>query len=49
MMEKIIFFMFKIQIINDKFRLVCTCELENIKNMSPAFINRFDVIVLKIN
>ncbi len=36
-------------IINNKFRLVCTCELENIKNMSPAFINRFDVIVLKIN
>ena len=34
-------------LIHDDFRLVCTCEIENIKKMSPAFINRFDVIVFE--
>ena len=29
------------------FHLLCTCKLENLEQMSPAFINRFDVIVLE--
>ena len=36
----------KIQI-NENFRIICVCEYEKIKKMSPAFINRFDVIVLE--
>ena len=32
--------------INPNFRIICVCEYEKIKKMSPAFINRFDVIVL---
>ncbi len=33
--------------INSQFRLICTCEINNINKMSPAFVNRFDVIVLE--
>ncbi len=25
----------------------CTCNINNIKDMSPAFVNRFNVIVLE--
>ena len=32
--------------INTNFRIICVCEYDKIKKMSPAFINRFDVIVL---
>ena len=32
--------------INPNFRLICVCDYEKLKKMSPAFINRFDVIVL---
>ena len=34
-------------LINENFRIICVCEYEKIKKMSPAFINRFDVIVLE--
>ena len=27
--------------------MICTCNINNIKDMSPAFVNRFDVIVLE--
>ena len=33
--------------IHKKFRMICTCNINNIKDMSPAFVNRFDVIVLE--
>jgi hypothetical protein len=33
--------------IDEKFRIICTCNINNIKDMSPAFVNRFDVIVLE--
>ena len=33
--------------INDKFRLLCTCKVDTFNQMSPALINRFDVIVLE--
>ena len=33
--------------INPKFRMICTWNINNIKEMSPAFVNRFDVIVLE--
>jgi len=33
--------------IHKNFRMICTCNINNIKDMSPAFVNRFDVIVLK--
>lgn len=33
--------------IHPKFRLLCTCRIENIDNMSPAFINRFDIVALE--
>jgi len=33
--------------IHSKFRLLCTCHVEKLNHMSPAFINRFDVIVLE--
>lgn len=32
--------------ITEGFRLLCTCKLENLEKLSPAFVNRFDVIVL---
>jgi len=32
--------------INSNFRIICVCEYDKIKKMSPAFINRYDVIVL---
>jgi len=33
--------------INQNFRMICTCNINKIKDMSPAFVNRFDVIVLE--
>ena len=33
--------------INPNFRMICTCNINHIKDMSPAFVNRFDVIVLE--
>ena len=33
--------------INKNFRMICTCNINKIKEMSPAFVNRFDVIVLE--
>ena len=33
--------------IHKNFRLICTCNIKKIKDMSPAFVNRFDVIVLE--
>ena len=33
--------------INDNFRLICTSNYERINQMSPAFVNRFEVIVLE--
>ena len=33
--------------IHKDFRMICTCNINNIKDMSPAFVNRFDVIVLE--
>ena len=33
--------------INPNFELLCTCKIDKINQMSPAFINRFDVIVLE--
>ena len=33
--------------IHKNFRMICTCNLKNIKDMSPAFVNRFDVVVLE--
>ena len=27
--------------------MICTCNINNLKDMSPAFVNRFDVIVLE--
>jgi len=29
------------------FRMICTCNLKDLKDMSPAFVNRFDVVVLE--
>ena len=34
-------------IIHKNFRLVCTTDINKINQMSPAFVNRFDVIVLE--
>ena len=34
-------------LMDDRFRLLCTCNIEKINSMSPAFVNRFDVIVLE--
>ena len=34
-------------IIHNNFRLVCTTDINKINQMSPAFVNRFDVIVLE--
>ena len=33
--------------IHSNFRMICTCNINKIKDMSPAFVNRFDVIVLE--
>ena len=33
--------------INDKFRLLCICNYNSISKMSPAFLNRFDIITLE--
>ena len=33
--------------INEHFRLLCTCNIDKINSMSPAFVNRFDIIVLE--
>ena len=33
--------------INDNFRVICTSNYEKLNQMSPAFINRFEVIVLE--
>ena len=33
--------------IHPNFRMICTCNINNIKDMSPAFVNRFDIIVLE--
>ena len=33
--------------LHKNFRLICTCKYDKINQMSPAFINRFDVIVLE--
>ena len=33
--------------IHSNFRTICTCDIENIKDMTPAFLNRFDIIVLE--
>ena len=33
--------------IHKNFRMICTCNLNNLKDMSPAFVNRFDVVVLE--
>ena len=27
--------------------MICTCNINNLKDMSPAFVNRFDLIVLE--
>ena len=34
-------------VINPKFRLICTSDINKINQMSPAFVNRFDIIVLE--
>ena len=34
-------------IINSNFRLICIADINRINEMSPAFVNRFDVIVLE--
>lgn len=33
--------------IKDSFRIIATAKIENISQMSPAFLNRFDIIVLE--
>ena len=33
--------------IHKNFRMICTCNINNLKDMSPAFVNRFDVVVLE--
>ena len=33
--------------INNKFRLLCICNYNSISKMSPAFLNRFDIITLE--
>ena len=33
--------------INKNFRLLCVCNYNNISKMSPAFLNRFDIITLE--
>ena len=34
-------------IIHKNFRLLCTAKIDKINKMSPAFVNRFDIIVLE--
>ena len=49
----IIFFLFlnilkkKTFKIKQKFRIICTCSSKKLKNISPAFLSRFDVIYLE--
>ena len=33
--------------INEKFRLLCVCNYNSISKMSPAFLNRFDIVILE--
>ena len=33
--------------IHKNFRLLCICNIDNLNQLSPAFINRFDVVVLE--
>ncbi len=33
--------------IKSKFRIICTCSTKKLKNISPAFLSRFDVIYLE--
>ena len=33
--------------INKNFRLICICNYNNLSRMSPAFLNRFDIITLE--
>ena len=33
--------------INKNFRLICICNYNSISKMSPAFLNRFDIITLE--
>ena len=33
--------------IHDNFRMICTSNIDKVNEMSPAFVNRFDVIVLE--
>ncbi len=35
------------QRIHENFRIICTCIKSKMKNISPAFLNRFDIIVLE--
>ena len=34
-------------VIHDNFRIIGICDINNIMKMSPAFLNRFDIIVLE--
>ena len=34
-------------LINKTFRIICTCDYSQLNKMTPAFVNRFDVIVLE--
>ena len=33
--------------IHENFRIICTSNIDKINEISPAFVNRFDVIVLE--
>ena len=33
--------------INEHFRLICTCNYNKLKQQSPAFLNRFDIVYLE--
>ena len=33
--------------INEHFRLICTCNYNKLKQQSPAFLNRFDIVCLE--
>ena len=35
--------------IKKNFRIICTCHSSKLKNISPAFLSRFDIIYLEIN
>lgn len=34
-------------LMDDRFRLLCICNIEKVNSMSPAFVNRFDMIFLE--